>query len=181
MVRTQGWKGMVVGLLLLLFITAPALAYNDGYGDSESHPLRLAAYALHPAGCALEWVVLRPLHAILSHPQLEHLFGHRPHRASPGCGYRPTAAAPPPPVIAMPSPPVAVAPPPVAALPSTVTPPAPVAPDAPPSAISEEEVAEAKQAAEEAKQAAEEAEKAAQAAQEAAQRAEQVFEKSLRK
>ena len=52
---------------------------HDAYDDSESHPLRLAAYALNPAGFALEWLVMRPIHFVVSQPQLEPVFGHVPH------------------------------------------------------------------------------------------------------
>ena len=57
---------------------SPALAH-DAYDDSESHPLRVAAYALHPVGFALEWLVARPLHFLVSQPHLEPVFGHVPH------------------------------------------------------------------------------------------------------
>ena len=158
MVRIKGWKKVVVGFLLLLLATGPALAYYDEYGDSEAHPLRIVAYALHPVGCTLEWLVVRPIHAIVSQPQLEHLFGHYPHEYYFSCGYTPVAAAAPPPVVT----PLAV----------------PEA--APPPTVPEKEAA-AEPILEEAKKAAEEAKKAAQAAQEAAERAERVFEKTLRK
>jgi len=57
-------------------------------GPSESNPLRLAAYGLHPVGFVLEWVAMRPLHFLVSNPQLERIFGHVPHE-SPFGGYEP--------------------------------------------------------------------------------------------
>ena len=173
MVRTKRWKGMVVGLLLILLVTGPALAYDGEFSDPDSHPLRLVAYALHPAGCAIEWLVIRPIHAVLSQPQLEHFFGHSPHEANFSCGSTPAAAAPPPAVVATPT--VAVAPP------LVVIPPAPVTPEVVPPPLSPEEIAALKKAAEEAKQAAEEAKQAAQAAEAAAQKTGRTFEKTLRK
>ena len=168
MVRIKGWKGMAVGLLLLLFIAGPAGAYYDDYGDSESHPLRLAAYALHPAGRAIEWLIIRPLHVIISQPQLEHLFGHRPHESDFSREYAPVATVLPPTVAAPIVPQVA---------------PAPAVPEvAPAPAVLEAGIAaEAEGAAEEAKKAAEEAKKAAQAAGAAAEMAERAFEKTLHK
>ena len=52
---------------------------HDAYDDSESHPLRLVAYAIHPVGFAAEWLVMRPLHFLVSSPQLEPVTGHVPH------------------------------------------------------------------------------------------------------
>ena len=52
---------------------------HDIYDDSQSHPLRIIAYAVNPIGAALEWIVMRPMHFLVSDPQLEPLFGHTPH------------------------------------------------------------------------------------------------------
>jgi hypothetical protein len=72
---TLGWSSL------------PAFAH-DAYDDSESHPLRVAAYALHPIGFAIEWLVARPLHFVLSAPQIEPISGHVPHE-NPYGDYRP--------------------------------------------------------------------------------------------
>lgn len=66
-----------------------ATAAPDEYDDSQSHPLRVAAYLMHPVGWLAEWIVFRPLHFLVSatKPQ-EAFFGHRPH---------PTVLADPPP------------------------------------------------------------------------------------
>jgi len=73
--------------------------YYDGYDDSQSHPLRIAAYAVHPIGFALEWLVTRPIHALVSQPELEKVFGHKPHSWDFCCGMEkpaePTIAPPP--------------------------------------------------------------------------------------
>lgn len=58
---------------------APVARAHDAYDDSESNPLRLVAYAVYPAGFALEWLVTRPIHFFVSQPQLEPVFGHVPH------------------------------------------------------------------------------------------------------
>lgn len=52
---------------------------HDAYDDSQSHPLQLIAYLVHPVGYAAEWLVARPIHFLVSEPQLERIFGHRPH------------------------------------------------------------------------------------------------------
>jgi outer membrane protein OmpA-like peptidoglycan-associated protein len=60
--------------------TKTAFAAPDEYDDSQSNPLRIAAYLLHPVGWLAEWVVFRPFHFLVSatEPQ-EAFFGHYPH------------------------------------------------------------------------------------------------------
>ena len=89
----------------------PAFAAPDEYDDSQSHPLRIVAYLLHPAAWLLEQVVFRPFHFLVSaNEPMEEIFGHRPHPpilADPqpvrdyGTTRRvPVQPAPPPPVAA---------------------------------------------------------------------------------
>lgn len=125
--------------------------YYDGYDDSQAHPLRLAAYALHPVGYALEWLVTRPIHALVSQPELTPVFGHKPHSWDFCCGMQQVRE----PVIAQ--------------------------PPAPAAAVSTEDVDAARRAAEEAKAAAEEAKQAAEEAARAAEKSTRGFEKGLRK
>ncbi len=69
----------VVALCLTLGLK-PALAAPDEYDDSQSHPLRVAAYLLHPVGFILEWTIFRPFHYIVSSSEpAEAFFGHKPH------------------------------------------------------------------------------------------------------
>lgn len=51
----------------------------DTYDESQSHPLRLFAYAVHPLGFAAEWLIARPLHFLVSRPYAAAVFGHRWH------------------------------------------------------------------------------------------------------
>lgn len=83
-------KRLLLGLALagwLLGASSVARAH-DAYDDSQSHPLQLAAYAIAPAGFALEWLVTRPIHFLVSQPKLERIFNHVPHD-SPFGGYEP--------------------------------------------------------------------------------------------
>ncbi len=155
MVRIPKGQKWMLSLGLLVALSSPALAYHDPYDDSETHPLRLIAYALHPVGYTLEWLVFRPLHAVVSQPQLEPILGHRPHAY--GLEYAPSTPAP------------------AAAL----YPAAPEAPPPPPPSAPQAEAAPSplEEQLEEARKAAEEAKRAAQAAQEAAARAERAAEK----
>jgi hypothetical protein len=74
---------LALGLVTALGATAPVLAH-DAYDDSESHPLRIAAYGAYPIGYFAEWLVMRPMHFVVSHPQLEKIFGHGPHETAFG-------------------------------------------------------------------------------------------------
>jgi hypothetical protein len=86
-----------LGTLSIMFCLAliPMRANaHDAYDDSESNPLRLAAYALYPVGVAVEWLVMRPIHFVVSQPRLEPIFGHVPHETPFGQNepYRPQNA-----------------------------------------------------------------------------------------
>jgi hypothetical protein len=59
-------------------LPAHSLAH-DAYDDSQAHPLRIAAYLVHPVGFAAEWLIARPIHFLVSQPELEPIFGHGPH------------------------------------------------------------------------------------------------------
>jgi peptidoglycan-associated lipoprotein len=71
---------LLVFFLCLTLGARPGLAAPDEYDDSQSHPLRIAAYLLHPVGFITEWVIFRPFHFLVSaNEPLEAFFGHRPH------------------------------------------------------------------------------------------------------
>jgi hypothetical protein len=53
-----------------------AVDAEDEYEDSITHPLRLAYFALHPAGVAIEWLFGRPFQYIISRPHLRNIFGY---------------------------------------------------------------------------------------------------------
>ncbi len=74
---------IIAGLIAvtLSVCAGPAAAVVvDDYDDTQSHPLRIAAYLAYPIGFTAEWLVLRPFHYIISRPQFESLFGHAQHR-----------------------------------------------------------------------------------------------------
>ena len=73
----RGFMAVMLGMALL---AVPAVGRaHDAYDDSQSNPLRLIAYAVNPAGYAVEWLVMRPIHFVVSQPKLERVFGHTPH------------------------------------------------------------------------------------------------------
>lgn len=76
-------KHLLMALVVAVGLVAmPATGRaHDAYDDSQSHPLRLIAYAVHPVGYALEWLVMRPMHFVVSQRSMERIFGHTPHES----------------------------------------------------------------------------------------------------
>ncbi len=72
-----------LGAALCLGVTLvglPVASRADQYDDSQSNPLRVTAYLLNPFGVALEWIVFRPFHRLVSGTKTqEYIFGHQPH------------------------------------------------------------------------------------------------------
>lgn len=70
-------KSLAVAALAssLLLAAGPALA-DDYDSESAGHPLRVAAYALHPVGAILELVIFRPAHWLVHLEPFKALFGH---------------------------------------------------------------------------------------------------------
>ena len=62
--------------LAAFLLAAPATA--DNYDDQRAaHPLRIAAYVVHPVGFALDWLLFRPAHWVVSHQPFKAIFGHQ--------------------------------------------------------------------------------------------------------
>jgi hypothetical protein len=80
--RKPVWRRNLAALLACAFVgsmAAPALA--DQYDPLEAgHPLRVAAYVLHPVGVALDLLIFRPAHWLGGQPGLARLFGHETYR-----------------------------------------------------------------------------------------------------
>lgn len=73
------WITLCALLAVLGAAQVRALGQGDEYDETQGHPLRIAAYLIHPIGFALEWTLLRPFHWVVSQPGLDRVFGHRPH------------------------------------------------------------------------------------------------------
>jgi hypothetical protein len=81
-------KRLVAAVLiaLTLAVTAPVVRADQpnpeeigdmgGYEDAFSHPLRLAYYFIYPIGFTAEWLIMRPLHYLVSRPYLNRFFGY---------------------------------------------------------------------------------------------------------
>ena len=70
-----------LSLVAVLAMYGAALAIpQDEYDDSQSYPLRVAAYLLNPLGVGLEYLIFRPFHWLVSYNDTtELIFGHGPH------------------------------------------------------------------------------------------------------
>ncbi len=65
----------VVTALLVSGLAAPAFA--DVHDPKESgHPLRVAAYILHPFGVLLDTLIFRPAHWVVEREPWSTIFGH---------------------------------------------------------------------------------------------------------
>jgi hypothetical protein len=65
----------IAAALLLCGAAAPAFA--DEYDKSMAgHPLRIVAYALHPVGVAIDYLIMRPAHWLVSQEPMKTIFGH---------------------------------------------------------------------------------------------------------
>jgi hypothetical protein len=59
----------------LLALAAPSGAADDYDPKEAGHPLRIAAYVLHPVGVILDTLIFRPAYWLGSHEPLRTLFG----------------------------------------------------------------------------------------------------------
>ena len=68
---------IVAALSVALLASGPAAAApkNDYERERAGHPIRVAAYVLHPVGFLLDWVVFRPAWWLGSYQPFRSLFG----------------------------------------------------------------------------------------------------------
>ncbi len=66
-------------LVLALATGVPGSARADDHDARRAgHPLRIVAYALHPVGVALDWLIVRPAHWVVEREPFRTIFGHEP-------------------------------------------------------------------------------------------------------
>lgn len=148
------WRKSVFAATAACVLTLPLSAYSGEYDEFEdSHPLRIVAYPVHAVGYTLEWLLTRPIHTLVSQPDLQPVFGHQDTEFSfedHPVGVLPTGSMNPPPPAAL----------------------EPVASTAD---------LDAERFATEARTAAEDAKRAAAAAEQAAEQSTRAFDRSLLK
>lgn len=71
-------KAALAALFAAALMAVPTPSHAHTYiRDDSGHPLRLVAYALHPFGVALEYLVTRPVHMLVSaNEDTAIIFGH---------------------------------------------------------------------------------------------------------
>jgi hypothetical protein len=52
------------------------VAADEYEPDSAGHPVRILAYALHPVGVVIDYLIMRPAHWLGSFEPLKTIFGH---------------------------------------------------------------------------------------------------------
>lgn len=76
---SRSFRGRAAALLLSVVLlsasASPSLAH-DHDPTMAGHPLRIAAYVLHPIGVVLDYLIFRPAHWIASHEPIQTLVGH---------------------------------------------------------------------------------------------------------
>jgi len=61
-------------------VASPRIAAADDYDPQRAgHPVRIAAYLVHPIGVILDVLIFRPAHWVGSRPGLDEFFGHEPY------------------------------------------------------------------------------------------------------
>jgi hypothetical protein len=68
----------VASVVLALFVVSAPVTAHDYQRNNSDHPFRVVAYFLHPVGIGLEYGVTRPVHWVVSQPNMRILFGHAP-------------------------------------------------------------------------------------------------------
>ena len=64
-------------LLAAALMMTPAIASAHEYDrDDSDHALRYVAYAVYPVGILAEYVILRPIHWLVSQDHANVVFGH---------------------------------------------------------------------------------------------------------
>jgi hypothetical protein len=70
-------KGLLIGLLAAtLGAVSPPAAADDYDPKGSAHPVRIAAYILHPVGVVIDTLIFRPAHWLVSYEPWKSLFGH---------------------------------------------------------------------------------------------------------
>jgi hypothetical protein len=71
------WRTTIALCLCAAFLAATPVSADRYNSAKAAHPIRIAAYILHPIGYAIETLVARPAHWLASKRPLKNIFGHK--------------------------------------------------------------------------------------------------------
>lgn len=78
--RSRFVPRLVASALALAFLALASPAAADEYDSKYAgHPLRIAAYVLHPVGVIIDYLIMRPAHWVGNHEPFSTIFGHEEH------------------------------------------------------------------------------------------------------
>ncbi|MEB2343820.1 MAG: hypothetical protein OZ948_03670 [Deltaproteobacteria bacterium] len=75
-IRTAARAPAAALLLAWLVAAAPAARADEHDPERAAHPVRIAAYVLHPIGVVLDYLIVRPAHWVVEREPFRTLFGH---------------------------------------------------------------------------------------------------------
>jgi hypothetical protein len=65
-----------LAVVALLGVGAAPARADEHDPQRAAHPLRVLAYAVHPIGVALDWLIVRPAHWVVEREPFKTIFGH---------------------------------------------------------------------------------------------------------
>jgi hypothetical protein len=74
--RVRGVRRVLLASLVALLASSGAARADEYDPQRAGHPLRIVAYALHPVGFMIDYLILRPAHWIGSREPYRSMFGH---------------------------------------------------------------------------------------------------------
>ena len=76
--RTRRAGRLVLAIAVVTGIAVGAASARADAHDPEQagHPVRIAAYVLHPIGVAFDYLIMRPAHWLVNREPFSTIFGH---------------------------------------------------------------------------------------------------------
>ena len=75
--RTRAKRWLSAMLCAVAMLTASPVLADEYDEDSAGHPLRLVAYILYPVGVAIDYLIMRPAHWLVSQEPMKTVCGHQ--------------------------------------------------------------------------------------------------------
>jgi len=78
---SRSWRSRILSVLIVIsfcvgFMLCLSEGWSEEYDPQEAgHPLRLAAYVLHPVGVLLDYCLMRPAYRIVKEEPFTEIFG----------------------------------------------------------------------------------------------------------